>query len=196
MRVLGVDHSLTGTGVVRVDAKTYGDVGTQLRDFTSQSWLFRTTKAADGPLDYLRRMRLIEDAIREQLKFVDLLVIEGASFASGPAVSTSAHERAGLWWFIVRAAHEAGIRIMVVPPSNRMQYGTGVGNASKQMVMAAAIRAWPQIDIKDDNVADAAILAGIGCRYLGLPIDTFPASNLITKTGKNKGNWFERLAAA
>ena len=55
-----------------------------------------------------------------------------------------------------------------------------------------AIRRWPGVDITDNNIADALILAAIGCRVLGLSIDSVPPSHYIAK---KSGNWIERLSA-
>lgn len=40
--------------------------------------------------------------------------------------------------------------------------------------MAATIRRWPQVNVTGNDEADALILAAIGCRQSGVPIDDIP----------------------
>ena len=75
---------------------------------------------------------------------------------------------------------------MVVPPKTRAKYATGNGGADKRAVLAAVRAAYPQFTIRNDNEADAVVLAAIGARSLGHPIDDLPASHLAALKTKGK----------
>lgn len=106
----------------------------------------------------------------------DMVVIEAPSYASKFG---HAHDRSGLWWGIVGVLLTAGYPVVEVPPSNRMKYATGKGNAQKDLVLAAAIRRYPAADITGNDVADAVVLAAMGSRYMGTPAeDSLPQAHL------------------
>lgn len=91
-----------------------------------------------------------------------------------------------------RIAHELaalylqGHPIAEVPPANLKRYAVGKGNAAKDEVLAAAIR-YLHADITGNDIADAVVLAAIGARHLGQPIEgALPQANL---TAMDKINW-------
>ena len=88
----------------------------------------------------------------------------------------SAHDRAGLWWWLIRDLSKLAVRVIEIPPSTRAKFITGKGNASKDTVLVAAIKRLP-IDVANNNEADAAVLAAIGHDLLGQPICDLPALN-------------------
>ena len=173
-RVVGVDLSLTSTGLA-----------------DSQGRVERVqTKATDGDLrSDLRRQNTI---INAALDFVcgvsgggraSLVVIEGPAY--GTRRQGGEHARAGCWWRLVdrlmpSIAGEGWLySVVVATPAQRAMYATGVGNASKDKVLAAAIRRYPAWDITGNDVADAVVLAAIGARLLGHPVEeSLPQSHL------------------
>lgn len=107
--------------------------------------------------------------------FPDLIVIEGPAYGSKFG---HAHDRSGLWWAIVSALLP-GCAVVEVPPTNRMKYATGKGRADKDVVLAAAIKRYPSGDITGNDVADAVILAAMGSRHLGFPVEeSLPLTHL------------------
>ncbi len=173
--MVGVDLSLTSTG---------------LADNRGRAQRVRT-KACDGVPATVRRLATIsrevhsfatmtagEDGVdgpRYAADPADLVVIEGPSFAS---TSGQQHTRGGLWWSVVDALHWADLPILVIPPTTRAMYATGRGNAGKDEVLAAAIKRYPKWDITGNDIADATILAAIGARLLGHPVDDVPKTHL------------------
>lgn len=89
--------------------------------------------------------------------------IEGAQFATSK--DTSAHRRAGLWWRTVDLIFAAGVPVIEVPPSTVKKWGTGKGNANKDMMVATAARRWEQVTQNDE--ADAAHLADLMTYLVG-----------------------------
>ena len=59
-------------------------------------------------------------------------------------------------------------------PTARAKYGTGKGNAAKDAVLAAVIRRYPAVDVTGNDEADALILAAMGARHLGIPLELSP----------------------
>lgn len=168
-RVVGVDLSLTSTGLADADGCT-----DRMRT--------KPDKGADALLDNLNRIANITRAVMDFAAFGEdeqqaaLVVVEGPAFSRG--AMGGQHVRAGLWWTVAAGLTARTMRVLVVPPSTRAMYATGRGNAGKDEVLAAAIKRYPHHDITGNDVADAVILAAIGARLLGHPIeDSLPKAN-------------------
>lgn len=175
-RVVGIDLSLQSTGL----ADSHGNT------------LRSVTKPTNGLPAELARLRLIVGVVSQFVdlhhsddtySLADLVVIEGPSFASTGGMQ---HTRGGLWWMTVDAVSRMGdgmlpqsLPTLVVTPSQRMMYATGKGQASKDLVLAAAIKRYGDLfDITSNDTADAVILVAIGMRMLGHPIDDLPKTHL------------------
>lgn len=167
--VLGIDPSLTGTGLASIDTHTFA-VRTALV----------TTRGAEQ-MTLLEQLDRLGAAMRGIAEFVPvertLVVIEAPSFGS---FSTSAHERAGLWWRTVAYLHHRGHHIARVTPRTRSKYIAGhlaVKNPrkgpDKREIVAALRGEHPELGIRNDNIADGFGLACMGARFLGAPIDSF-----------------------
>jgi crossover junction endodeoxyribonuclease RuvC len=165
MKVIGVDLSLRSTGVA------------------GRGWADRI---APGPnLHGLDRLRHIRAAVLDFARGADLCVIEGPSYGSQGA---GQHERAGAWWLVVEALSASEIPVAVVPPTCRARYACGKGNASKDQVLIAAVRRYPDVDIDGNDAADAVILAAMGADWLGEPWAQVPAAH---RTGLDGVRWPE-----
>lgn len=160
--VTGLDLSLAGTGVVSV--RHSGD-----RVQVSQ----RLIGSVSFPKGY--QPTLIEwverqtPVIHEAIAMVEpdgLVVVEAPSHGSKFG---NPHERAGIWWAVVRYLVRRGDVVVSVAPKTRAKYATGDGDAPKPKVVAA-VREWAP-GVHDHNVADAAALAAMGWRRLGHPVD-------------------------
>lgn len=152
MRVIGIDPSLTATGVADADGAL----------FTI------TSKPDDGTVaDRARRIATITAHLRpHRLTDAHLVVIEGPAFSrQGHAW---VHLRAGLWWRIVGLLHSAGVPVAEVTPTALKKYATGKGNADKSdMRMALYKRAG--LDVPSDDEVDAWWLRQMGLAHLGDP---------------------------
>lgn len=171
-RVVGIDPSLTCTGIAISD-RTLG---------------FRTVQSKpSGPDLNARAIRiagLAHDIINATTLggLPDLVVIESPSMGASRGTSAHAHDRSGLWWQVVIVAmgNDMQIPVLEIPPACRAKYATGKGNSAKGAVIDAVARRYPQVETGgNDNLADALILAAIGRRMIGHPIeDSLPAANL------------------
>lgn len=176
--VAGVDLSLTSTGIAI--ASVHQAAGSP-PVMTPDSDRIRSAGRAGATLEERgRRLDEITDAVVVRICGADLVVIEGPSL--GQARQGGQHDRAGLWHLVVKALRISGIPVAEVPPSVRSKYATGAGNAGKDAVLAAAVKRYPDWDITGNDVADAVILAAMGCRHLGHPIDSLPQIHLSAMT--------------
>lgn len=168
MRIVGIDPSLTSTGVAIIEM---GHVQ-----------LLRVKSAGKADATWAqRRSRLGElaDQICSHIVGAHLLVIEGPSY--GQSISGGAHDRAGLWWAIASAFE---VPLAVVSPKGRAKYATGSGASSKDEVLAAVIRRHGDLPVANNDVADALTLAAMGARAVGCPIDEpLPEANRAAMLG-------------
>jgi crossover junction endodeoxyribonuclease RuvC len=158
--IVGLDLSLTAAGiaVLTESGLTVEHVGSKPKKGDPK-----------GELVLLGRMRRQVAAVMSRIPKGAAVGIEGPSFAS---TGTAAHMLGGLWWMTLNALESAGHTVIVIPPSSRATYAAGVGNASKLTVMAAAIRRYDgQVEIRDDNEADAVVLAAMVARAAGYPLE-------------------------
>lgn len=178
MKVVGLDLSLTSPGLAAAYSGQLVEVGNP------------KSKGRRGALLAERADRLsgLGDVILSWVEShdPDLVVVEAPSYGSRFG---SPHDRSGLWWLVVTGlrSHEYPYPVAEVAPQSRAKYATGRGNSKKDVVAAAACHlygegAFPGVLIANDDVADAAILAAMGSRFLGYPMEGFelPADNLVS----------------
>ncbi|ERG63493.1 hypothetical protein L332_03360 [Agrococcus pavilionensis RW1] len=185
MYVLGVDASLTSTGLAWLDT-----------DEPAEWWTGRIREAA--PVKggtWLREQAARMDRIAYEVRDValghdgsglpvDLVVLEGPSFSSRGA---GARDVAGLWWSIARELLVRDIEVLVIEPATRAKYATGRGRgvgASKHDVLAQVRATYPLADVPQHDVADAVALAALGARVKGFPVEEIDRV------------WVEEVAAA
>jgi crossover junction endodeoxyribonuclease RuvC len=157
--IVGLDLSLTSTGTAFIGEKTWADRITP-----------RTTS--------YQRLQTILTSVLALTADATLVVIEGPSFGSGTTSRQSGqHERGGLWWLVTYRLWHREIPFAVVPPATLKKYATGKGKATKDAVLAAAIRRYPNVSFDGNDQADALILAAMGADHLGHPIATMPTAH-------------------
>lgn len=163
-RVLGLDLSLTGTGIARLGAE-----GVEL-----------LTTVRPGKRTGHERIEFILAAIydAQHLQDLDLAVIEGPSYGSQGG-QRGHHERAGLWWLVTHSLYTIRGACAVVAPKARAKYATGNGNDGKPAVLAAVRERYGPLvaAIRNDNEADALVLAHMGVDHLGGHLVDVPEIN-------------------
>lgn len=100
----------------------------------------------------------------------DLIVIEQPAYSK----NTQTHDMSGVWWGVVGMLIDQDYAVAEVSPSVRPIYAVGKGSGKgtdKESVMAAVIRRYPGYDVTGNDTADALILAMMGVRHLGKPLD-------------------------
>lgn len=211
MIVVGLDLSTTSTGFARVQLQAGAEPDIRLHRVRSS----KSSSVPKGERPTLRqrddRLLAIEDRIaalagelprgnRGIAVYPDLLLIEGPSFGSK---GNALHDLSGNWWRVVSRLGRHQIPMAEVVPVHVKQYATGRGTVrgdnavTKEEVIEAARARFPQCADQlagstnaVEDLADALMLAAIGCRYLGHPIDgRLPAPHLPVL---KKTRWPER----
>lgn len=177
-KYVGIDTSLTNTGVV-----TY-DTGTKQKVVVSFS---SPNKGNSIAHKHERLITLAGKVFRVATDggLPELVAIEGPAYSSSTG---KVWDRAGLWWYVTRMFIEYGCPVIEVPPTVRSKYGAGNGRAGKDEVLLAASRTYPDFDIKNNDEADALLLCAFAARLSGNPFDgDLPKAKLeaITKFEKD-----------
>lgn len=166
---VGLDLSLTATGIARFDGETR----------TGECWTVRSKGPRDASLeDRSDRLTDLDVEIRSTIDYGSIVFVESAAHG---ATTGSHHDRSGLWWLVVSTLINQKFRVVEIAPTQIKKYATGKGNASKMEVMAATIRRYDNgMTIMNDNEADAVVLGAIGARLYGEPIEAMapPKVNL------------------
>lgn len=183
LRVMGIDPSLTATGVctVLLDADSWpSPTGPAPLDTVEHFVDVRTFSTSKPKLktkrEYSQRVTRVLDQVEEFLRISDLVSMESLAYAAkGEAVWVLP------WIFgrVIDLCERYDKELIVVGTAQVKKYVTGKGIAPKEQALLATVRRFPQADIKDNNQADALVCAAVGCRYKGLPIDTVPKDHWV-----------------
>ncbi|MGQ4490896.1 hypothetical protein ACN6LM_001784 [Streptomyces sp. SAS_281] len=165
-RVVGLDLSLTSTGVAGTDW-AYAHRPGRRRSHERLDWL----------------LAAVALGVRDG---ADLVVVEGAAYAQG--AQAGHHELAGLWWLVTQYLWRNRIPYAVVTPHGRTIYATGRANpaqgwpkkdrsrVAKGMVRSVAVERYG-VECEGPgryDMADATVLAAMGLDWLGYPTVPVP----------------------
>ncbi|MBY8884818.1 hypothetical protein K7472_08155 [Streptomyces sp. PTM05] len=164
-RVIGLDLSLTSTGVAGADWARAFRPGRR-RGHERMEWLCGHVATA------------VEDA--------DLVMVEGAAYAQGGQAGH--HELAGLWWLITQHLWRRRVPYAVANPHHRTIYATGRANPAQEWPQAQRSRVAKgmvrSVVVERYGVecegpgrydqADATVLAAMGLDWLGYPTVPVP----------------------
>lgn len=184
-QIVGVDLSLTGTGVA-VIAERSGDkphaVGVQ--EFNTKLVCTgpvnpKTNKPSEVLRDRVARSREIAGDVWHFARSADLVVIEGlfTGKTAGKLI-----DRAATWMRVVDRCVAADIPIAVVSPTALKLPIAGAGGASKTEMISALIRLYPSVALKTDNEVDALACAHLGAVALGWDVPTLERHRKVTWT--------------
>lgn len=156
MTVLGVDFSLTATGVCVVQDGEAECV--TLGSATTDWWRFG------------ERPRLIAERIDQWVGVEDKVpwAIESPSYMS----KGRGHDKVLVGWHMLvdHMIYELGYEPpLLVAPAQVKKFATGAGNASKRDVERATWRRYPDVVLNDDNQSDALVIAAIASAAHGEP---------------------------
>lgn len=157
--VVGIDASLTGTGLASIRTGEEPLAIVAGRKGKRNEPLEMRAIRQDVLLDTARGFIIRAEP--------DLVAIEAPAFGT-PGGST--WDRAGLWWGLIQVARKRNIPVVEISPRTRALYATGNGGASKPEVLSG-VQATLQLSYDEENMIDATVLALIGARWLGSPID-------------------------
>lgn len=144
---------------------------------TSTGWAFgdevgRVRSPRTGPA----RLVHIRDAVMALVRDViaPVVFVEGPSFNAKHNRAVSLGELHGV---VKVALLEAGVPFVVVPPATLKKFATGKGNASKDMMLVAAVKRLDYEGASNDE-ADALWLRALGAQVLGDPVVAMPKTHL------------------
>lgn len=175
IRLVGVDLSLTSTGVARLTLDGTGTTShtevvgyTLAKDATLQQRAERVWRVAYGVLE----LTVPGGTARNP---PDLLAVEGPAHAANDPGAGELH---GLRWAVYRHWTRHAVPFVEVNPSTLKLYATGNGRAEKTLVVQAIRRHYGdrfdiplrKVDGRED-VADAIALVAMAARSIGRPID-------------------------
>ncbi len=167
MSVIGLDLSLTGTGIVKLrDGKII------------EQKLIKSKPVGDLPLDELKRIVIIRDSIVREIEadvnsVIQLVAIEGLAFMARN--TTALVQLAGLNYMIREKLHFLKIPFVIVAPTSLKKFVTGKGNIAKEMMLLETYKKY-KVYFTDNNLCDAYGLAMIA--------DSLANNVLITKPQK------------
>lgn len=152
MKTLGIDLSMTGTGIA------YLEDGKLIYSET-----IRSKKTGDTPTDETIRLSAIVDKVFEHVsEDFDVVVLEGIAFM---AKSTALAQLSGLTYMVRQRLVAMDIPFLVVAPTTLKKFITGKGNSAKDIIMLEIYKRWG-ISILDNNQADAYALSQIGAAVM------------------------------
>lgn len=155
MKAIGLDLSLTGTGVCVLSED----------DVVLET--IRSKPCGDTPSDELRRLQGIISKIEgflDEHEGVSIAAIEGLAYSARN--TTALVQLAGLNYLTRDMLHRRGITFVIVQPSSLKKYITGKGNAQKDHIMLEIYKNFG-ITILDNNQSDAYALAHCAAAFSG-----------------------------
>jgi crossover junction endodeoxyribonuclease RuvC len=157
MRVLGIDISLTSTGLA-----VYHRGGLALTDVVTSKG-----KRDDTLRDRAARIRRISDEVADwywpEQGQTALVVVEAPALG---AKGGSTWDRAGLWWHIMGRLQTRGMPVAECNPITLKVWATNDRQADKAAV-AAAIARRTTVPLASSDAVDALALAMLGAHKLG-----------------------------
>jgi len=146
MNFIGIDPSLTGTGLVCLNEE--GEIQNQQ--------LIKTTPAMEIE-DRLRTINnIIQTLINQYIVPAPIIYMEGLSFG---AKGNSIMQLAGLHYFLrINIRLKPNIKYDIIPPTTLKKFITGKGNAKKELMLLQVYKRWG-VEFKNNNLADAYSLA-------------------------------------
>lgn len=170
MKILGLDLSLTSTGIAKYDSDAL------IRYSTFR--LKPPSKLAGHP-----RLQWLRSNIRTAVSEAQYVIVEGPSYGNqGSERQKGHHERAGLWWIVTHDLWNLGLPVAIAPPAQIKKFATGKGNAGKDEVLSAVVRRYDDFKGGNDE-ADALVAAALAAQKHGCPIVPVPQSHLTALDG-------------
>lgn len=176
--VVGLDLSLTGTGVTVLDND--GNV--------VEMTTIKSKPSGSRNIDELLR---INGIVVEILKYIskyepELIVIENIAFGlRGKTQSLS--QLTALNYFVRDMARQYKTPFVLVAPNSNKKYCTGNGSSKKDMMTMFVLKKWG-VECGNDNESDAYSLAQIGLALLGYNKDLLKYEEEVLKILKPQLN--------
>ena len=122
--------------------------GYALSPLESGTWDLSPRRFEGGGMRFVKLRNYLIKACEE----VDMVVFEEVRGHKG---TDAAHVYGGIVAIITEHCELKEIPYSGIPVGTIKKYATGLGNANKEAMLKAAKERWPDIDLVDDNQADA-----------------------------------------
>lgn len=183
MNVLGIDLSLTGTGMALIETNADElvrkaallDKAHSVRYFGTETMLVRLNATPVDPMrpvDWLKwdRWNRILDAVLLMSSGVQRIVIESYAYGALGMRESLAEIGGIVRWQIMK---NYGVSPLFVGPMTLKKFLTGSGKSEKDIMLKEVYKRYG-VDVDDNNMADAFVLAKIGHAIItgceGLPM--------------------------
>ena len=137
--------------ILAIDPGTH--CGYALSPFESGVWDLSVKRHEGGGMRFVKLRNFLTKAI--QIGPDSMLVYEEVRGHKG---TDAAQIYGGIVAIITEICEQQLIPYQGVPVGTIKKFATGKGNSNKEAMLAAARAKWPEVDIKDDNQADALFL--------------------------------------
>ena len=168
----GLDLSLTGTGIARIEAS----------DAFPDPPLVQTVRigseaAGQDVAARSRRLRELAQEIIVHCAGSDWVGVESPAYSSNTG---SAHDRSGLWWLVIARLTAQGIPVFEVTSGTLKVFATGVGKGGKDKVLSETVRRYVDVvpNLSTNDEADALTVAAMGwLHYTGEALVPLPQTH-------------------
>jgi len=164
MNIVGIDLSLTSTGIAAVV------------DGTIVSETITSKPVTDDPTGATRRNSIVRELSTWLTAEPDLIVIEGPVKHSHSVIQLAMLH--GCVLELLRAWDLLDL-VLIVPPSTLKKFGTGKGNSPKDEMVGHLIRRLGDLveGVPAHDEADAIWLAALGAYVMGHPLVDLPKTH-------------------
>lgn len=165
---VGIDHSLSGTGVAIIRAgarpllRTFGPTFKTPPDASMQQELRRIQNVAG------RAVLWIGSNLQPDDEALHVFEEPPAHLPAGK--SGKRDERSGLRWIMAVNLVRGRAACAQVAPATVKKFWTGNGAADKALMKRFAQLRYPGLDLIDDNAVDGLALATMGAEHLGITL--------------------------
>ena len=132
--------------ILAIDSGTY--CGYALSPFESGVWNLSVGRHEGGGMRFIK----LRNYLIKACEGVELVVYEEVRRHLG---TDAAHVYGGIVAIIQEHCELKGIPYQGIPVGTIKKFASGKGNSNKEAILAAARLRWPDVDIADDNQADA-----------------------------------------
>lgn len=161
-RIAGLDLSLTSAGVALVQPG--GAVS-----------VHRVRPPAAAKATVHERLKVLYTEVRQLVHGATHITVEGPSFGS-----QGQHKMGGMWWIVMHVLwlDNPDAEVVVVAPTTLKIYATGQGNKlEKDEIALMVARRYPEVDIRNNDMADALVAAAMTADQLGCPLAEVPKTH-------------------
>lgn len=165
IRVVGLDLSYANTGICELD---------NTRPVGPRCWHVRTPAANGNHARQRVILMEVDRAVHDAAQRADVVAIEGLYVGQ----NNNTLQLAGLHEIVKYHLWRQGVPYVMIQPATRAVYATGNGRAGKDDVLLSVERRYGHlVTVKDNNQADALVLATMTLHHYGRALVAVPQTH-------------------